>query len=130
MKKTTSYLILLILIVFSSNKVTSQIVPVNLRCEFLQNPMGIDILNPRLSWELTGESKNEFQTAYRVIVASSESILNTDKGDIWDSKIINSDQSINLKYQGVSLQTGKIYFWKVKAWDKDKKESEWRNHPP
>ena len=125
MKKTTSYFLLLILIVFISNKATAQIIPGNLRCELLQNPLGIDVTNPRLSWELTGESKKEFQTAYRVIVASSESLLKSDKGDVWDSKIINSNQSINIKYQGVPLTTGKKYYWKVKAWDKDKKESEW-----
>jgi len=125
MKKTTIYSLLLILIIFSSKKTTAQIIPGNLRCELLQNPLGIDVTNPRLSWKLTGESKKEFQTAYRVIVASSESLLKSDKGDVWDSKIIYSNQSINLKYQGVPLATGKKYYWKVKAWDKDKKESEW-----
>jgi alpha-L-rhamnosidase len=33
-------------------------------CEYLVNPVGIDVVKPRLSWKIVSESKNVLQTAY------------------------------------------------------------------
>jgi hypothetical protein len=61
----------------------------NLRCEYLENPLGIDVAKPRLSWKLeTGDLKPERgikQTAYQVLVASTPELLAKDQGDLWDS---------------------------------------------
>ena len=49
--------------------------PDNLRCEYLVNPLGIDVVNPRLSWVLESDQRGEKQTAYRVLVSSSNKKL-------------------------------------------------------
>ena len=57
----------------------------NLRCEYLTNPLGIDVTRPRLSWVLESYTRGQFQTAYRILVASSEENINKNIGDLWDT---------------------------------------------
>jgi alpha-L-rhamnosidase len=88
----------------------------NLRCEYLTNPLGIDVRQPRLSWEFLASDPNirgHKQTAYRVIVASRESSANSNVGDLWDSGMIPSDQSAQVVYAGKPLVSGMECFWKV-----------------
>jgi alpha-L-rhamnosidase len=99
--------------------------PENLRCELLTNPLGIDSPVPHLSWMSTSQQINERQTAYHILVASSKENLEADNGNIWDSKIIKSDKSIHIPYEGDELTTGMECYWKVKVWDKEGNESEW-----
>lgn len=93
----------------------------NLRCEYRDNPLGIDVEQPRLSWVI-GESsrktaaRSQKQTAYQVLVASSEALLEKDKGDLWDSGKVASDQSVHVQYRGVPLKSQQQCFWKVRAW--------------
>src|SRR4051812_9298439 len=86
----------------------------NLRCEMLTNPEGIDVLTPRLSWEIKGKGNNIGQTAYQVMVASSEEKL--DEGDLWNSGKVLSDQSIHVTYKGKPLTSGSVCYWKVRVW--------------
>jgi alpha-L-rhamnosidase len=44
---------------------------VDLRCEYRVNPLGIDVLKPRLSWEMKSDRRGEVQTAYQILVAST-----------------------------------------------------------
>ena len=88
----------------------------NLRCEMLVNPQGIDVLQPRLSWQLKGDARNIEQTAYQVFVASSPDKLEKENGDVWNSGKIGSNQSIHIAYGGKVLTTGNSYYWKVKVW--------------
>ncbi len=86
-----------------------------LRTEELKNPLGLDIPQPRLSWQLRHSQRNVVQTAYRILVASSPALLHNNHADIWDSGIVNSSQSIWVNYNGPSLQPNKRYYWKVYA---------------
>src|SRR5690242_6143822 len=70
-----------------------KITAVNLRCEYIDNPLGINATTPRLSWEISGEGRDIVQTAYQVLVASSREKLDREEGDRWDSKKINSDST-------------------------------------
>ena len=94
--------------------------PEDLRCEYLENPFGIDAPKPRLSWKLrTGTPETERgikQTAYQVLVASSRALLRKDHGDLWDSGKVESDQSVHVEYHGKPLESGMQSFWKVKVW--------------
>ncbi len=56
-----------------------------LRCEYRVNPLGIDVVKPRLNWILESSQGGQKQTAYRVLVAGSREKLNSDEGDLWDS---------------------------------------------
>ncbi len=67
--------------------------PANLRCEYLKNPLGIDVLQPRFAWVLAHTERGQKQTAYQVLVASSLELLNQDKGDLWDSGKTASEDS-------------------------------------
>ena len=62
-----------------------------LRCEYLSNPLGIDVQKPRLSWLLSPAANVRGQSAYRVLVASAPEILQKDRGDLWDSGRVVSD---------------------------------------
>jgi alpha-L-rhamnosidase len=101
------------------------ILPSNLRCEYLSNPLGIDVGRPRLSWCISSGTRGQFQTAYRVLVASSPEKLRYDEGDLWDSKKVLSDQSVQVLYDGSQLTSGMRCFWKIKIWDKDGSETHW-----
>jgi len=112
---------------FSSKNDIGNLHPKYLRCENLIDPLGIDVITPRLSWYSESLQRAQRQTAYRILVASSIEKLNLNKGDLWDSKKISSDQSINIIYNGKKLTSGEQCFWKVKVWDNKGNESEWGN---
>ena len=96
-----------------------------LQCEYLVDPVGIDALQPRLSWQMLDARHGARQTAYQVLVASSEAILATDQGDLWDSGRVESDRSIHVKYAGKPLRSHLLCHWKVRIWDEDGKATEW-----
>ncbi|MBL7189776.1 MAG: glycoside hydrolase family 78 protein [Phycisphaerae bacterium] len=97
----------------------------DLHCEYRTNPLGIDVVNPRLSWTLGSGVRSQKQTACQVLVATSMAKLSKDKGDLWDSGKIKSDQSAHVLYKGQPLKSRMIYYWKIRVWDKDGKASEW-----
>ncbi len=99
--------------------------PASLLCEYTSNPLGIDVSSPRFSWVLDHSERGQLQSAYQVLVASSRGNLEGDNGDKWDSGKTASGESINVLYEGSSLESGKTYSWKVRVWDKDKKMSPW-----
>ncbi|MCX6875466.1 MAG: family 78 glycoside hydrolase catalytic domain [Verrucomicrobia bacterium] len=103
----------------------------NLRCEYLTDPLGIDVAKPRLSWKAEdksqkAEDRGQKQSAYQVLVASTPEFLAKDQGDLWDSGKVTSDASSQIEYGGKPLQSRQQCFWKVKAWhtnDNDSSES-------
>ena len=107
---------------------SAQVTPTQLRCEYALNPLGIGVVRPRLSWVLVSDERAQVQTAYRVLVASCEANLAANKGDLWDSGKVLSDQSIHVVYGGRPLQSRMRALWKVRAWDKDGKPSAWSEH--
>jgi len=98
--------------------------PYNLKCEYLVNPIGIDTKSPRFSWLVIHEKRNQKQSAYQILVASNKELLNSNKGDLWDSGKIDSDLHFNILYEGSPLKSDSMYFWRVKWWDKHGVESE------
>lgn len=96
----------------------------NLRCEYKIGPLGIDVLKPRLSWELASEDRGVMQTSYEVRVAGSPADLTKGK-TIWSSGKVMSDASNQVEYGGPALESGKIYFWQVQVADNHGHVSEW-----
>ncbi|MBN2290899.1 MAG: family 78 glycoside hydrolase catalytic domain [Pirellulales bacterium] len=94
-----------------------RLMPKRLRCEYLVNPLGIDVWKPRLSWALTSDRRGARQTAYRILVASSKELLEKNRGDAWDSGKIISDESLHIEFKGHQLLAGRRYYWKVIVWD-------------
>ena len=86
-----------------------------LRCEFLQTPLGIEDSNPGLSWTVSDERRGVEQKAYRVLVASSQELLVQQKGDLWDSGEIASNKSHLVAYAGKPLVSRQRCYWKVQV---------------
>ena len=97
--------------------------PDRLRCEHLDNPLGIDTPQPRLNWVLESKQRAEKQTAYQILAASSEALLKSDHGDLWDTGKVASDQTLHVAYAGKALGSCQRCCWKVRVWDKDGKAS-------
>lgn len=95
--------------------------PVNLHCDHLINPLGIDNANPRLSWMLDDARQGARQTAYQIIVSTDSLKANNENGEIWNSGKKESDQ-ILVTYPEKNLQPFTKYYWKVNVWDKDGKK--------
>ncbi len=107
------------------NCVSGELAVEELRCEYLKNPLGIDVIQPRFNWIVSASSRGQYQTAYRVLVASSQKNLDRDVGDLWDSGKVDSDRTIQIVYRGDELKSRMPCFWKVKVWDRDDQESCW-----
>ncbi|MEO8855233.1 MAG: alpha-rhamnosidase, partial [Ginsengibacter sp.] len=97
----------------------------NLRCEYLVNPLGIDVIDPRFSWELTSSERAKSQKAYEILVASDSLLLSQGIGDIWKSGKVSAIESNQVSYKGKPLISDKSYFWKVRIWDETGNVSEW-----
>jgi alpha-L-rhamnosidase len=101
---------------------------VELRCEYLQDPLGIDVKQPRLSWRLAAKdasARGLRQTAYQVLVANDPERLAKDEGDLWDSAEVTSNQSVHVVYAGRPLTSGMRCFWKVRVRDQAGVWSAW-----
>ncbi|HOY17156.1 MAG TPA: family 78 glycoside hydrolase catalytic domain [Haliscomenobacter sp.] len=96
-----------------------------LKCNFKENPLGLETAHPSLSWQLGATQRNQYQTAYRILVADNEMALAKNSGNAWDSGKQKSGQSIQVEYQGKKLQSAQKYYWKVMAWDAKGKASAW-----
>jgi alpha-L-rhamnosidase len=102
-----------------------KITPADLRCEWTQNPLGVDIAQPRLSWSIQSGTRGQFQTAFQILAASSARLLAGGTGDLWDSGVLTGDETIQILYNGEPLKSSQQVFWKVRVWDKDSKPSAW-----
>ena len=98
---------LLLVTAFAQSTVT------HLLLENKPNPIGVDILSPRFSWQLASDKRNTVQTAYAIQVFAAEN----KKTPVWNSGKVNSGQSVFVPYAGSALQSGKKYTWTVQVWD-------------
>ena len=114
-----------IIIIGCADRKAADVTVESLKCEYLDNPLGIDILQPRLSWKMSSNTQGQKQTAYQIIVAgSSEKLLQGD-GDLWDSGKIISDRSVNIPYNGSSLESGMECWWRARVWDMNGDPAPW-----
>jgi len=91
--------------------------PVDLRCDYLTNPLGIDSVQPRLSWKSDSVERNWTQSAYQILVATSRSLIDQGKPDVWDSGKQTSSESVGIPYGSPSLVARRRYYWTVRVWD-------------
>jgi len=93
--------------------------PEGLQCEYRTNPLGLDALQPRLSWIQKSRERGEHQSAYQILVASTLANLDSSNGDLWDSGKVVSGDSLHIPYAGQILHPGQRVYWKVRLWDGD-----------
>jgi len=103
----------------------SDIVVDELRCENLENPLGIDTTVPRFSWKIKSDKNGTEQKAFQLLVARDRSKLKEEKADLWDSGKIESSSGIWVVYKGEVLGSGMVGYWKVRVWDESGNVSPW-----
>jgi alpha-L-rhamnosidase len=110
-----------------ASSTSAQLTPMNVRTESLANPVGVDVRQPRFSWQLAApkDSHDQRQTAFRIAVASSREKLDGDAADLWDSGKVASDDTLLIAYAGKPLRSHQQCFWKLQAWDQDDKPGPW-----
>lgn len=88
-----------------------------LRVDHIDRPLGIDNVHPQLSWRLESDDRNLRQTAYRIVVSSTERKARAMEGDVWDSGKVKSSRSFGINYQGAPLKSRECRWWTVQVWD-------------
>jgi alpha-L-rhamnosidase len=88
-----------------------------LKTEYQYDPLGVDVANPRFSWQMNSRARGAGQSAYEIRVALDEDALRRAQSLVWDSGKIDSRQSIFVSYGGPGLQSRTRYFWQVRVWD-------------
>lgn len=109
---------LLFLCTLEAIKRRTGVMPTQLKCEYAIEPLGIDTPQPRFSWVLQSHCRGQMQSAYQILVSSSEENLKQNIADLWDSGKVVSDQSVNVPYSGDTLTSGQRCWWKVRCWDR------------
>ncbi|MFC4210246.1 family 78 glycoside hydrolase catalytic domain [Pedobacter lithocola] len=124
-KYSLAILLLMVYSVCFAKPVTLE--PINLKCELYNNPLGVDVLQPGLSYIIKSDldSRDVEQTAYQIIVSSTAQNLQKNNGDLWNSEKVVSSQMAFIKYAGLNLKSGRKYFWKVRIWDNQGNVSKW-----
>lgn len=88
----------------------SSIMVRDLECEHLVNPIGIDAVHPRLSWQLVDQRKGVKQTAYEFFLSADSAHLKNEH-----SEKIRSDAQL-IVYKGRPLKPFTKYYWVVRVW--------------
>lgn len=96
-----------------------------LRCEYRQNPLGIEVHTPMLGWQLVSPQRNVTQTAYEILVDADSAALAKQVARSWNSGKVNTAASIQVPYAGRPLQAAKKYYWKLRVWDNKGNRSGW-----
>lgn len=81
---------------------------VRLRTENRVNPYGISARRPVFSWNVVTPEKNWKQKSYRIRVTD-------EKGCVWDSTRVASDQMVQIPYEGEPLKSDTRYEWQVEV---------------
>lgn len=95
---------------------------VNLKTEYLENPMGIDTESPVLSWEVDSPQRAQVQSAYQIQVTAADGTV------VWDSGKVDSNETTGIAYGfngGEALAPMQRYTWRVQIWDGPGRASGW-----
>jgi alpha-L-rhamnosidase len=100
--------------------------PHTLICEYLVNPIGLDVHRPRLSWQSSAQNRGARQTAYHIRVGENPAALaGAAAGIVWDTGKVVSEHSLHIPYAGPPLQPGQRCYWQVRVWDERDTASAW-----
>jgi alpha-L-rhamnosidase len=105
-----------------------QLLPTHLRCEYLVDPLAVDVARPRLSWELEASTPNArglIQTAYQIVVSPTANPARPDPDALWDSGIVKSADTAQIEYAGKPIRPGQRVYWRMRVWDNTGAVSEW-----
>ncbi|MEN8203361.1 MAG: family 78 glycoside hydrolase catalytic domain [Bacteroidota bacterium] len=89
---------------------------INMKCEHMVDPLGLDTRTPRLSWQMADDREGAAQTAYQVIVGTDPEGVIRGEGDCWNSGKIPSD-AVLVSYDGEALKPFTKYYWRLQIWN-------------
>jgi alpha-L-rhamnosidase len=99
--------------------------PNQLTCEYITNPLGIDVAKPRFSWTFITTTRNQFQSAYELLVSDNLAAIQQGKGNIWTTGKITTAQNLHIEYNGTPLKSFTKYYWRVRVYNQDGEASAW-----
>ena len=91
--------------------------PVGLRVDLLENPLGIQTMDPAFSWQMSDPDMNEVQTAYRITVAKNAQM----EDPVVEGDWIETNRNTDIHVEGIAdlLEENQLYYWQVETKDKD-----------
>jgi len=112
MTATRRIVVLAVLLFCSVTQAQAAVVVRSLQVEYRATPLGIDVQQPRFSWqtEATAGERGVSQTAYRIEVRDPKGAL------VWDSKKIDGSEAVHITYGGSPLKASTRYAWTVTVW--------------
>lgn len=119
-----SKIIIYLILFFTQSGVYSQVTVKNLKCEYLDNPVGLDETHPRFTWQMELYKSGNHQLAYELAVGTTEADVVSGKGNVWESGIVDSSV-IPVVYGGRELNPFTRYFWSVRVKDEHEQWSSW-----
>lgn len=84
---------------------------IQLKCEYQDNPIGIDVKKPRFSWQIASKKQNVSQTAYRIQCSKSETFQ--EETLLWDTGLVYTNDANQIIYKGVTLEAFERVYWRV-----------------
>lgn len=103
----------------------AQLLPERLTCEYIENPLGIDTPNPRLSWTFALAGRNQSQSAYEIIVSDNIADIQQHRGNVWSTGKVASSENTHIVYEGIPLRSVTRYYWRMRAYDSSEEPSPW-----
>ena len=91
--------------------------PLDLRVEHQVDPIAIGVAAPRFSWRVDDPRRGAGQSAWHVVVSQNLQVLESEKGDEWDSGRQATSDTNEIAYAGRALSPGRTYWWSVRTWD-------------
>lgn len=122
MKKWT--ILLLALLCSTAGAAAQDFSVVNPRCEYRDEPLGINTLTPRFSWQISARDRGFLQSAYELIVGDDRAAVAAGRGNLWRVKTKGAE-SLHIPYAGKALESGKEYYWSVRVWNAAGEVSPW-----
>ncbi|MDD4109203.1 MAG: family 78 glycoside hydrolase catalytic domain [Prolixibacteraceae bacterium] len=109
----------LMLFILTGCRQSSDLSVADLKVEYRQNPLGVDVNSPRFSWKIYTENRDVLQKSYRIILSEDPGDTRSGNGALWDTGKIDSEKAVNIEYEGESLKSNRKYFWRVMVWIND-----------
>ncbi|WP_295771609.1 alpha-L-rhamnosidase [uncultured Mucilaginibacter sp.] len=110
--KWISAIAVVVSVLGASNAGFAQCKPAHLQCENLTSPLGIDVQQPRLTWNLLGCTPGARQESYNIVVGTDSVAVSVGKGNVWHSGSINKDDMLAVVPVGL-LKSFTRYYWQV-----------------
>jgi alpha-L-rhamnosidase len=108
-----------------SGKASPVVSVTGLKCENLIRPNAIDNTTPHFSWKISYDGGAMQQQFYEIQVASDSVALTADNADLWNSGKLESSSSVMVPYQGTTLASRSLCYWRVRVWNDKDEASEW-----